>query len=139
MHMLKAILIILGTISLTLGLVGIFVPGLPTTPFLLLTSVLYLKSSSRLYSKVISNKWVGSYIRQYQNNKGMLLKQKIYAISLMAIMIALSCILFLKAMPIKLMVIAIGIIGVIVMAFIVPTVNNKTKYNNHGRTFKKRK
>ncbi len=127
MQVLKALFIILGTISLTLGIVGIVVPGLPTTPFLLLTSVLYLKSSNRLYSKVISNKLIGSYIVQYHNNKGMLIRQKILAISLMSVMITFSCIFFIKAIPIKLLVIAFGIIGAIVMTFIVPTVKQKSK------------
>ncbi len=127
MHLLKALFITLGTISLILGFVGIVVPGLPTTPFLLLTSVLYLKGSNSLYSKVVSNKLIGSYIVQYYNNKGMLIRQKIFAISLMSIMITFSCFLFIKTIPIKLLVIAIGIIGAIVMTFIVPTVKHKSK------------
>ena len=61
----KVLLIILGTIFLGLGILGIFIPGLPTTPFLLLTAALYLRSSQRLYQKLISNKILGKYIQNY--------------------------------------------------------------------------
>ncbi len=60
MSFLKSILILLGTLSLCIGVIGIVVPGLPTTPFLLLTAGLYIKSSDKLYTKLISNRLVGS-------------------------------------------------------------------------------
>ncbi|MBW6479367.1 MAG: YbaN family protein, partial [Bacteroidales bacterium] len=58
----KILFAFLGTLSLILGVIGIFVPGLPTTPFLLLTAGLYMKSSERLYKLLISNKYLGPYI-----------------------------------------------------------------------------
>ena len=63
--MIKTILIILGTVSLILGVTGIFIPGLPTTPFLLLTAGLYLRSSKKLYKRLISNQYIGCYIDNY--------------------------------------------------------------------------
>ena len=83
MSLVKIILIVLGTLSLGIGIIGIVVPGLPTTPFLLLTAGLYVKSSDRLYQKLISNRYVGSYILEYQANKGMTKRAKLYAIGLM--------------------------------------------------------
>ncbi len=125
MHLIKPLFIILGTLSLLVGIVGIIVPGLPTTPFLLLTAALYLKSSNRLYNKVISNKWIGSYILQYQKNKGMSYRQKFWAISTMCLMITISCLFYLKSFPVILSIIALGIIGAVVMAFVVPTIKQK--------------
>lgn len=122
MSFVKIILIVLGTLSLGIGIIGIVVPGLPTTPFLLLTAGLYVKSSDRLYQKLISNRYVGSYILEYQANKGMTKRAKLYAIGLMWAMITLSCLLFIHTLSIKLVVVAVGVIGTIVMGFVVPTV-----------------
>ncbi len=122
--MFKSILILLGTLSLCIGVIGIVVPGLPTTPFLLLTAWLYVKSSDRLYAKLIANRFVGSYIVKFNQRNGMTIKSKFYAITTMWAMIALSCIFFIEPFTIILTVSAFGIIGTIVMGFVVPTVNN---------------
>lgn len=74
MSFLKSIFILLGTLSLFVGVIGIVVPGLPTTPFLLLTAGLYLKSSDKLYAKLIVNRFVGSYIIKFNQRKGMSIK-----------------------------------------------------------------
>ena len=126
MRLYKPLLIILGTLSLSIGIVGIVVPGLPTTPFLLLTAGLYIKSSDRLYNKLISNRLVGPYIIKYNKNKGMSLKLKFYSITLMSIIITISCVCFIDSSLLKLIILALGLIGAIVMMFIVPTVNQKS-------------
>ena len=120
--MLKIVLIVLGTISLILGILGIFVPGLPTTPFLLLTAGLYIKSSDRLYLWLTGHKYLGSYITNYNKNEGLSLKTKIYSIVLMWVMISISSYFFISCIAIKLVVIGLGIIGFIVMGFVVPTI-----------------
>ena len=117
----KVILVILGTISLGIGIIGIFVPGLPTTAFLLLTAALYMRSSDKLYQKLLQNKYLGPYIREFQENKGMTKRTKIHAIGTMWFMISISCIFFIRPVSIILIVIGVGIIGTIVMGFIVPT------------------
>ena len=121
--MLKPILIILGTLSLILGIIGIVIPGLPTTPFLLLTAGLYLKSSDKLYNKLISNKILGSYILKYRENKGITLKTKIYSITIMWFMVSLSAFVFIDNLAIKIILFMIGGIGTLVMARI-PTLKN---------------
>jgi uncharacterized protein len=122
--MIKFLLIFLGTVSLILGITGIFVPGLPTTPFLLLTAGCYVKSSDKLYHYLLKNKLVGTYISDFQLKKGMTERSKIYAICMMWLMITLSCIFLIGPHTSKLIVIVIGVIGTIVMGFIVPTVYN---------------
>lgn len=62
-------LIILGSVSLALGFIGIFLPVLPTTPFLLLSSYCYLRSSESLYHWLMHHKIFGPYIDNYINNK----------------------------------------------------------------------
>jgi uncharacterized protein len=120
MPLIKIIFIILGTLSLLIGITGIVVPGLPTTPFLLLTAGLYVRSSEKLYKKVTSSRIIGQYITQYQKNKGMSLRSKLYAISLMWLMIAVSCTFFVDQWQIRLIISIAGMIGSFVMVFIIP-------------------
>lgn len=121
----KGILIFLGTVSLILAVAGIFVPGLPTTPFVLLSAGLYVRSSDRLYQKLISNKIFGSYILKYQSNRGMTRMQKYFSIGTMWVMITISYVFFIPALSLKITILVLGVIGTIVMGFIVPTNNNQ--------------
>lgn len=89
----KTIYIILGSISLGLGILGIFLPLLPTTPFLLLTAALYFKGSPRLYQWLISHKRFGPYILNYRENKAITVTTKIISVSMLWITI-LICIFF---------------------------------------------
>ena len=118
----KVLLIILGTIFLGLGILGIFIPGLPTTPFLLLTAALYLRSSQRLYQKLISNKILGKYIQNYTEKRGITKRVKIYSIAIMWLMIGISVVFLIKVVTIKMVIIGIGLIGTIVMGFVIKTV-----------------
>ena len=123
--MLKLILIILGTISLFLGILGIFIPGLPTTPFILLTAGLYVRSSERLYRKLLINKYLGPFITNYRKNKGLTLQTKLYSIFLMWTMISVSAYFFMDTMTPRLVLITAGVIGTVVMGFLIPTIKNK--------------
>ena len=73
----KIILIVIGTISLLLGIVGVFLPVLPTTPLLLLTSYCYIKSSDRLSEKFMKTKIYDKYVRNFHEKGGMTLKGKL--------------------------------------------------------------
>jgi uncharacterized membrane protein YbaN (DUF454 family) len=120
--MLKIVLIILGTISLFFGILGIFIPGLPTTPFILLTAGLYVRSSEKLYKRLIANKYLGSFISDFRKNKGLTLKTKLYSILLMWTMISISAYFFIdKPIP-RLALLTAGIIGTVAMGFLIPTV-----------------
>lgn len=122
MNPLKIILIISGTLSLCLGIIGIFVPGLPTTPFLLLTAAIFARSSDRLYQKLLSNKHLGPYISEFRKNQGMTRRSKFYAISMMWLMISISVAFLIGSNTTKLIVLIVGISGTIIMGFVVPTV-----------------
>jgi uncharacterized membrane protein YbaN (DUF454 family) len=117
-------MICFGTISLCIGAIGIFVPGLPTTPFLLLTAVLYFRSSDRLYQALITNRHIGSYILRFRTDKGMKMGLKLYSVVIMWIMIIASCLFFIASGSLKLFVLVLGTIGTIVMLFFIPTANN---------------
>ena len=73
----RILLIILGTFLIGISIVGIFIPVLPTTPFLLLAAALYAKSSRRFYNWLVNNRILGRYIKNYREGKGIPLKVKI--------------------------------------------------------------
>ncbi len=118
----KTLFLLLGTMSLALGVLGIVVPGLPATPFFLLTAALYLRSSERLYRKLLNNRLIGEYIREYRLHRGMTMKAKTGAIVLMWTMIAVSCLFLIRSRALIAVVVLAGISGTVVMGFMVPTV-----------------
>ena len=87
---LRTILWLIGTISLVLGVIGIFLPLLPTTPFLLLTAICYLRSSTRLYSWLISHPHLGQYVLAYLNGSGVPIKAKFYTLFLLWLSMSFS-------------------------------------------------
>lgn len=83
MALLKWLLIIIGLIALGVGIIGIFVPLVPTTPFLLLAAACFVRSSDRLYQWLIHHRWFGSYIRNYREHRAMTLRAKVFVLALM--------------------------------------------------------
>ncbi len=88
----RYLLIIAGTISLGLGLLGIPLPLLPTTPFLLLSAWCFARSSERFYRWLILHPYFGEYIRNYREKGGVTLKVKIFTIALLWVTISSSAI-----------------------------------------------
>lgn len=76
-QIMRILLVLIGTLSLILGIVGIILPLIPTTPFLLLTAACYVRSSERLYNWLMTNKWFGTYIQNYKAGNGIQMKAKI--------------------------------------------------------------
>lgn len=88
---LRWLLIGIGWCSVALGIVGIFLPVLPTTPFLLLAAACFVRSSRRFYLWLVTHPRLGPWIRDYLDGEGIPLKGKVYAIALMWASILLSC------------------------------------------------
>ncbi len=105
------LLIIEGTFFVGLGIIGIFLPLLPTIPFLLLAAACYARSSKRFYNWLLTNRWFGNYIRNYRERKGIPFKIKILSISFLWIAIGYSAIFIVHILlgRIILILIAIGV------------------------------
>jgi uncharacterized membrane protein YbaN (DUF454 family) len=86
----RGLLIFAGTLFVGLGVLGIFLPLLPTTPFLLLAAACYARSSNRFYHWLLNNRWFGKYIKNYREERGIPSRVKISTISILWITIALS-------------------------------------------------
>lgn len=88
--MIRVLFNILGTVSLGLGVLGIFLPLLPTTPFLLLAAFCYVRGSPRMHHWLLSHRMLGPYIRDFQSGRGIPLRTKIIALTLMWLSLAWS-------------------------------------------------
>lgn len=108
---LRLLLIAAGTVFVGLGVVGIFIPILPTTPFLLLAAACYARSSHRFYHWLLTNRWFGTYIDNYRQKRGMPLKLKIITVALLWLTIGLSIVFAVQSLTVRviLVIIAIGV------------------------------
>lgn len=88
---LRWLLLGIGWASVALGIAGIFLPVLPTTPFLLLAAACFVRSSRRFYLWLVGHPHLGPWICDYLDGEGIPLKGKVYAIGLMWASILLSC------------------------------------------------
>ena len=104
----RYLLLILGYVCVGLGVLGIFLPMLPTTPFLLLASYLFYRSSPKAQKWLLGHKYLGSYITDFQIHKSISLRVKIYSVSMLWITISLSAFVFLDKWWLRLMLMAIA-------------------------------
>jgi len=120
--------IILGCSFVFIGTVGIFVPGLPTTIFMILAAACFIRSSEKLYKWLINNKYFGKYIKDYREGKGMPKKAKITAVTMMIIFVSLATIpnspISVEPIPVKIIIISAGIIGFWYVIFRVPNLKS---------------
>jgi uncharacterized membrane protein YbaN (DUF454 family) len=108
-NVLKILLIVSGTFFLLLGLIGIFIPILPTTPFLLLAASCYARGSKKFYNWLINNKFLGKYIKNYREGRGISLKIKIITISILWITILFSTFLIVTNLLLQIILLIIAI------------------------------
>jgi uncharacterized protein len=79
-----------GSVSLALGLLGVVLPGLPTTPFVLLAAACYAKASPRLHRWMLNHRWMGPMLRDWERDRSLSRRSKTVAVLSMAVMISLS-------------------------------------------------
>ncbi len=120
----RYLLIISGTIFLGFGIIGIFLPILPTTPFLLLAAACYARSSKRFYNWLMNNRWFGTYIKNYREGRGVPLKVKVFTISLLWITILASVFFIISNFLIEIILIIIAI-GVTIHILTIKTFKKK--------------
>jgi len=105
------ILIGAGLVCVALGIAGIFLPLLPTTPFLLLAGACFIRSSDRFYSWLISNRLFGGYIRAYMEDRATTVGLKIASISMLWCFLTAAAVFFTDSWIVRslLLVIAVGV------------------------------
>ena len=104
----RVLFFIAGTITLVLGAVGIVLPVLPTTPFLLLALACYLRSSERMTSWMLNNRYFGKYIRNYKEGKGIPLKTKLFALTILWTAIVYSAVFVIPLLIAQIILFAVA-------------------------------
>lgn len=94
--MVRTLFWIAGTVALVLGIAGVFLPLLPTTPFVLLAAACYGRASVRFYNALLNNPTLGSLVVEWRRHRSIPYRTKIYAIVLMSATLAASTIFVVK-------------------------------------------
>jgi uncharacterized membrane protein YbaN (DUF454 family) len=89
-------LVLAGSVFVLVGLAGIFLPVLPTTPFLLLAAACYARASRRFYNALLNNRLFGPAIIEWQQHRAIDYRTKLTAIALMSLTLAVSIVFFVK-------------------------------------------
>ena len=113
--MIRILLIIFGLIFTGFGLIGIVVPGLPTTIFLIIAAACFVRSSPTLYNKLINSPVLGKYVKDYLEGKGMPVYAKVISIFMVLLACFISSFYLLSdsSLIIKIFIIVLGIFGTI--------------------------
>jgi uncharacterized membrane protein YbaN (DUF454 family) len=120
--LMRPLFIVLGTLAVALAVFGMFIPILPTTPFLLLAAACYARSSDRFLNWLLHNPWFGAYIRNYREGRGMPRLTKIFTLSALWATLILSGTFAVSAWWLRLLLVVVGT-GVTIHLLRIPTYN----------------
>lgn len=105
----RVLLVIAGTACVVLGVIGIFTPLLPTTPFILLAAACYARASTRFYRWLLANRTFGPMIVEWRRHRSIPYRTKVISIVLMSVTMAISTIFFVRPLWLQLAVAACGV------------------------------
>ena len=106
--LMRALLVACGTLCVALGVIGIFLPLMPTTVFLLLAAACYARSSDRFYQKLINHRYLGAYIRNSREGRGMRRRDKAVTLVLLWISMGVTIVWTAHALWLRLLLLAIA-------------------------------
>jgi len=98
-----------GTFFLSLGIVGIVVPLLPTTPFLLLAAACYFRGSEAMYKWMLANRYFGTYLREYREGKGIRPEIKVATLLLLWVVLGLSAVIMTDNTIVRIVLLMVGV------------------------------
>ena len=114
-RLMRALLWVAGSIALVLGLIGVVLPGLPTTPFILLAAACYAKASPRLHRWLLTHRWFGPMLRDWERDHSLTKRSKTIAVVSMLVMVAFSVWSFRGRLAVQLVLMLTGAIGAFVV------------------------
>jgi uncharacterized membrane protein YbaN (DUF454 family) len=107
----RGLLWIAGTVALVLGLIGVVLPGLPTTPFVLLAAACYAKASPRLHAWLLNHRLTGPMLRDWERDHSLTRRTKIIAVVSMLVMVSFSIWSFRHRWIAQAVLVVLGAIG----------------------------
>ena len=105
----RIVLMVTGWLMVVLGIIGVLLPVMPTTVFFLIAAACFARSSEKFYWWLLNNKLFGKLIKDFRQKRGMPLKSKIIAVSVLFIVIGYSAFFAVDSIVIKILLILIGI------------------------------
>ena len=123
--LIRIIFITLVSIFVSIGAIGVLVPGLPTTPFMILAAACYIRSSDKLYNWLINNRVFGKHIKNIREGKGIPKKIKFFALSMKIIFVTLAIIpfspIYVPSVLLRVIIIFAGVFSFWYVSYKVPT------------------
>jgi uncharacterized membrane protein YbaN (DUF454 family) len=118
----RALFAVLGLFSVALGIIGVFVPGLPTTVFVIAASYLFARSSPTLEAWLEGNRWLGPSLQRFRKTRGMSRRSKALALASMWTGLGISLhVLAAAGVASQLFVLSMGLVGTATLLFYVRT------------------
>jgi len=105
----QLLFLVAGTVALGVGMVGVFLPGLPTTPFLLMAAACYARSSARLYRWLLGHPRLGPPIRQFLAGKGLPIRVKAWSLGLAYLLLGLTALIFVSGLWARLLLLGVAL------------------------------
>ena len=118
-RVLKALLVVCGTLCVALGVIGIFLPLMPTTVFLLMAAACYARSSERFYQRLVNHRFLGIYIRNSREGRGMRRRDKAITLGLLWVSIAVTMVFTAHTWWLRLLLVAV-VVGVTIHVVRIP-------------------
>ncbi len=113
--LIRWILIVVGTLSLALAGLGVLLPGLPTTPFVLLAAACYIRSSERLYRWLLSNRLFRPIIQAWQRERGLTLNTKLVTFALVWLLLGSAALFLVESLFMRGLLIGLAVVKTIVL------------------------
>ncbi len=107
----RGLLWLAGSVSLLLGLIGVLLPGLPTTPFVLLAAACYAKASPRLHAALLQHRLTGPLLRDWEKHRSLTRRTKTIAVVSMLVMVSFSIWSFRHRWIAQAVLVLLGAIG----------------------------
>lgn len=108
-RLMRGVFLLAGSVCVLLGVIGLFLPLLPTTPFLLLAAACYARSSRRVYDWLLANRTFGPLIHEWRKHRSIPYRTKLSAIGLMSATMAASIVFFVRPLWLQLVIAALGV------------------------------
>lgn len=131
-NLLRYLLLILGFFFVALGFIGVLIPGMPTTVFMIMAAWCFAKSSPRFEQWVLQLPGIGKFVQDHRSGLGMPRKSKFVAIAMMSIAVFFSIVFAINQAWVRFLVGAVGIFGVWYVGIKVPTRENVISGEGHG-------
>jgi hypothetical protein len=119
-HLVRVLFNLAGAIALGLGILGIFLPLLPTTPFVLLAAACFARGSERFHQWLLASPTFGPMVQEWEGHRSLPYRTKITAIVLMSLTMAISIAFFVGSVWLKVVLALFGF-GLAVWMYRIPS------------------